>query len=113
MDLETSKMPTIFNYEDSFGSYQVACDEIGAVPMFPDIKTLELKSFEGAMFIDSREQSPLHFKNSEVTKIDIGDYLLQDEYTYTYVDRKSFEDFRSTCQGVLKGFVGRLRGQLP
>ena len=108
LDLETSKMPTIFNYEDSFGSYQEVCDEISVEPMFPDIKNLELKTFEGAMFIDSREQSPLDFKNSEVTKIDIGDYLLQDEYTYTYVDRKSFEDFRSTLSGGFDRFCGEV-----
>lgn len=108
LDLETSKMPTIFNYEDSFGSYQEVCDEISVEPMFPDIKSLELKTFEGAMFIDSREQSPLDFKNSEVTKIDIGDYLLQDEYTYTYVDRKSFEDFRSTLSGGFERFCGEV-----
>ena len=108
LDLETSKMPTIFNYEDSFGSYQAACDEVGIELMFPDIQTLELKEFNGGVFIDSREQSPLKFKISETTKIDIGDYLLQDEYTYTYVDRKSFEDFRATLSGGFDRFCGEI-----
>ena len=48
------------------------------------------------------------FKNSEVTKIDIGDYLLQEEYTYTYVDRKSFEDFRSTMSAGFERFCGEV-----
>tara|TARA_R110000822_G_scaffold110654_6_gene241001 strand:+ start:26845 stop:27669 length:825 start_codon:yes stop_codon:yes gene_type:complete len=99
--LETSNMPTVDNYEKVFGSYEEACKRVGVEPLFPKLTKLEMKEYKGRVFVDSREQNPLSFLNSEVEKIDVGDYLLVDEYDYTYVDRKSFEDFRST---VSSGF---------
>lgn len=107
IDLDTSKMPTIFNYESAFGSYQKACEKVNAEPMFPEINeqvSTWKKDEEVKMFIDTREQDPLYFKNSMKIKIDVGDYLLQEDYAYTYVDRKSFEDFRSTMSSGFERF---------
>ena len=53
----------------------------------PDIK----------IFIDTREQLPLSFNNSDSMKLDFGDYTAAGEhYSYTYVDRKSANDFIGT-----------------
>ena len=44
------------------------------------------------ILIDTREQKPLHFSNSEVLKLDVGDYAVGgDLYDYTFVDMKSYQ----------------------
>jgi ERCC4-type nuclease len=54
------------------------------------------------VLIDTREQKPLHFNNSEFLKLDVGDYAVGgDLYDYTFVDRKSYQDF---CATVTNGY---------
>ena len=45
---------------------------------------------------DTREQEPLFFNNQTIRKLDVGDYAIQDHFDYTFVDRKSEGDFKST-----------------
>jgi hypothetical protein len=100
LELKLSSMPTIDVYQENFGSYSFACKELGVKPMF---KTrLPKKLFESDLsdmniFIDTREQKPLEFSNSTEMKLDVGDYTSSgDDYSYTYVDRKGEQDFKST-----------------
>jgi len=52
------------------------------------------------IFIDTREQKPIKFENSNSMKLDFGDYTAaKNFYDYTYVDRKSEQDFKSTLSG--------------
>ena len=102
LELETSEMPTIDLYKKHFGSYSKACDEIGAEPMFR--RSLPKKFHEDfsevEIFIDTREQQPLSFKNERTLKLDFGDYTASGaNYTKTFVDRKSESDFKSTLVG--------------
>lgn len=99
VELETTEMmPPYKAYVYFFGSFTKACELIGVEPLFRD--DVELPSItlgNPKMLIDTREQQPLEFKNSVVQKLSIGDYTFAGEdYSYTYVDRKSEGDFKST-----------------
>ena len=98
-ELKISGLPSVDFYIKHFGSYSSACEKVGVEPIFfkrlpdefwqilPDIK----------IFIDTREQQPLFFDKSESMKLDFGDYTAAgDDYNYTYIDRKSGNDFIST-----------------
>lgn len=99
LELVVNKLPGIDFYIKHFGSYSEVANLLGIKPMFskkipagffnqtPDMK----------IFIDTREQLPLSFKKSEFMKLDFGDYTAAGEnYSYTYVDRKSANDFIGT-----------------
>ena len=99
LELASAGLPSIDTYKKYFGSYTYACEAVGVKPLlsgqlpkgffndYSDVKIL----------IDTREQQPLSFKNSESYKLDVGDYgVTSKDYDYTYVDRKSFGDFCGT-----------------
>jgi hypothetical protein len=101
LELELLNFPTIEMYRELFGSYSAACEKAGAKPMFN--KSINESFFNSyvpddlTIFIDTREQEPLDFGNSIQMKLDFGDYTTSGEYySYTYVDRKSETDFKST-----------------
>ena len=59
--------------------------------------------------IDTREQKPLSFGESELLKLDFGDYTVGgSDYSYTYIDRKSESDFKSTVSVGLDRFKREL-----
>jgi len=99
LELISAGLPSIDVYKKYFGSYTYACEEIGIKPLLGERLP---KSFfddysETKILIDTREQQPLSFKNSEPYKLDVGDYgAIASDYDYTYVDRKSFGDFCGT-----------------
>ena len=102
LELETSDMPSIDIYKKHFGSYSKVCDEIGVSPMFR--RSLPKKFYEDFsevnIFVDTREQQPLEFKNQRNVKLDFGDYTASGaHYTKTFVDRKSESDFKGTLVG--------------
>ena len=99
LEMEVNNLPPVSEYIRHFGSYSSVAEKLGISPMFskkipkdfwgdiPDIK----------IFIDTREQLPLSFNNSDSMKLDFGDYTAAGEhYSYTYVDRKSANDFIGT-----------------
>jgi hypothetical protein len=112
IELFTSNLPTIQLYKKFFGSYSNACEACGVEPMF---NANLPKSFHSdfrdiKIYVDTREQQPLEFKNSEKLKLDVGDYAVGGEdYNYTYVDRKSFGDFCSTMTVDYKRFRRELQ----
>ncbi len=101
IELKVQSLPTLDVYLENFGSYTAACELCGVKPLFgnrippeffEDIDMSDMK-----VFIDTREQQPLSFGNSENMKLDFGDYTAGGEYyDYTYVDRKSANDLIGT-----------------
>jgi hypothetical protein len=113
LELKTSELPTVELFQKHFGSYTKACELAGVKPMFgsrlPD-EWQNKVSDDVKIFIDTREQQPLEFANSESLKLDFGDYAVgSDHYDYTYVDRKSETDFKSTLS---KNSLERFRAEL-
>lgn len=99
LELISAGLPTIDLYKQYFGSYTHACEACGVKPLLD--KNLPKSFFDNysdtKILIDTREQQPLSFKNSESYKLDVGDYgAISKDYDYTYVDRKSFGDFCGT-----------------
>ena len=113
VELKTSDMPTVDLYQKHFGSYSKACDLIGVKPLFSKRLPGEWQNpvpDDVKIFIDTREQQPLEFDNSESLKLDFGDYAVgSNHYDYTYVDRKSETDFKSTLS---KNSLNRFRAEL-
>ena len=100
VELYTSMLPNIAIYKKFYKSYTFACQEIGAAPMFnakiPDTFWKDDSIKDLTILTDTREQEPLFFQNQLVRKLDVGDYAIQDYFDYTFVDRKSEGDFKST-----------------
>jgi len=100
VELYTSFLPKIFIYKKIFKSYTYACKEIGYEPMFnkkiPDFFWDNSFVENLTILTDTREQEPLYFKQQVVRKLDVGDYAILDHFDYTFVDRKSEQDFKST-----------------
>lgn len=110
-ELYTSELPPLRVYKRIFGSYKTACDLCGVKPMLGANLPKEFhKDYRDVkIFIDTREQQPLKFKNSAPLKLDIGDYCVtRENFQYTYVDRKSFNDFCGTLSTEYKRFVREL-----
>ena len=102
LEVLLNKLPPLELFREHYGSYSAACEEVGVEPLYNKgvIKKFyaPVEEFENiGIFIDTREQQPLKFNNSQEMKLDFGDYTsIGDDYTHTYVDRKSETDFKST-----------------
>ena len=94
VELFFANLPPIKEYKRVFGSYTRACQLAGVSPMFCDKlpKEWSYNFSTKKIFIDTREQKKLIFSNSELMKLDVGDYSVGGEdFKNTFVDRKSFE----------------------
>ena len=112
VELYTCELPPIRFYKHLFGSYKKACEECGVKPMFyanlPEEFHKDCRKTK--IYIDTREQQPLSFINSQSMKLDVGDYAVNgDDFNYTYVDRKSFPDLCNTLSAEYKRFVRELQ----
>ena len=99
LELISAGLPSIDIYKKYFGSYTYACEEFNVKPLLGERLPKEFFNnySDKRILIDTREQQPLSFKNSEPYKLDVGDYCVTaKDYDYTYVDRKSFGDFCGT-----------------
>jgi len=102
LELFFADLPFIQEYKNCFGSYSAAANSCGAKVMFSGKAPLEYNQdfSRRKIFIDSREQQPLRFANSECLKLDIGDYAVGgNDFKNTFVDRKSFDDWCGTLVG--------------
>jgi hypothetical protein len=109
--LQTVGIPDIDMCKEVFGSYSEACKQFGMLPMLsgqlPNKFTTDYSNTP--ILIDTREQKPLYFKNSEFLKLDVGDYAVGgDLYDYTFVDRKSYQDFCATVTNGYGRFIKEL-----
>jgi len=114
IDLELSNLPPLDSYREIFGSYGKVCERIGikpthTKPMISDFFNENFIKREMKILIDTREQKPLSFNASESLKLDFGDYTVGgSDYSYTYIDRKSESDFKSTVSVGLDRFKREL-----
>ena len=109
--LETSGLPDMEICKEIFGSYSATCEKFGMLPMLSGQLPKEFNNdfSKTPILIDTREQQPLSFKNSELLKLDVGDYGVSGElYDYTFVDRKSYQDFGATVTGGYARFIKEL-----
>ncbi len=112
VDLFTSNLPPMELYKEICGSYSATCKACGVEPMFgsnlPASFHIDRRNVK--IYVDTREQQPLTFKVSESLKLDVGDYAVGGgDYSYTYVDRKSFSDFCSTMSQSYNRFARELQ----
>ena len=106
--LKTGDWPTLDVIKKLFGSYNAFCGQIGVVPAYGGNICKEFFEYydDKEIWIDTRESRPLNFKNSYVFKLDFGDYTLPPKnYTYTNVERKSFQDFAATVTNGYDRFI--------
>lgn len=102
LDLLQKQLPPIGIYKKICGSYSAACAQIASEPLYnKQVKKQFFASSEKFsklnIFIDTREKEPLSFPCSQQRKLDFGDYTVGGEdYSYTYIDRKSEGDFLMT-----------------
>lgn len=102
LELKIYKLPSIDVFKYAFQSYSAACKKIGYQPLLG--RPMDKKFYKDSdsfssleILIDTREQQPLKFPKSKSLKLDFGDYTLGgSDYSYTYVDRKAEQDFKST-----------------
>jgi len=109
--LQSAGMPDVDMCKKAFGSYKALCNQFGMLPMLSGQLPNEFKNdySDTPILIDTREQKPLKFKNSESLKLDVGDYAVGGKlYDYTFVDRKSYQDFCATVTNGYGRFVKEL-----
>jgi len=115
LELELRFLPSINIYKKLFNSYTNACVEADTSPFYTQLlpsnffkKSTNFDDIE--ILIDTREQLPLNFKKCRDLKLDFGDYTLGGvDYNYTYVDRKTESDFKSTMTQGLQRFTKELQ----
>jgi len=115
LELELHELPPLNMYKEFFGSYSKACNKLKIKPLF-DKKIMDnfFKEDDSLdlvkILVDTREQRPLKFEKSIPMKLDFGDYAVgAPHYDYTYVDRKSDSDFKSTMTTGFKRFTNELK----
>lgn len=82
--------------------YNGLCEKAGLKPRYNYSASLEKISGPALLFVDTREQNPFEFScRSSVSKLDVGDYSSQNNFTGCFVERKSLEDF---CGTMSQGF---------
>lgn len=110
-DLKLSKLPTVRMYEDLFKTYEAAAKLAGLkVRWGTTLPDLVPAPEDMEIMIDTREQQPLSFPKSVENKLDFGDYAVGGEhYTYTFVDRKSAADLKSTLTSGFERFVREIK----
>lgn len=104
IELELANLPSIDVYKKFFKSYSEFSESLGLKSNFyknlpADFWTKKIPE-DFKIFIDTREQKPIEFNNSQKLKLDFGDYSASSKYyNYTFIDRKSEADFKSTMSG--------------
>jgi len=97
--LRTLECPSILGFDRLFGDYYSLCYQLGFNVVFERWKSHLSYSIdpEEFVYIDTREQNPLSFKNlkTQVTTLDVGDYAFGKETQLynIFIERKSLPDF--------------------
>jgi hypothetical protein len=91
-------LPSIHVFKYFFDSYTHASESVSGKPFLNSRLPKDFtQKVNAKIFIDTREQQPLSFPQSESLKLDLGDYGIENQFfDYTFVDRKSEGDFKST-----------------
>jgi len=106
LELTKRQLPDLDLYKKHFGTYTKACELMGAKPIFYKGMPKEFEQdVDVEVLVDTREQQPLEFPKSQILKLDFGDYTLGgNDFSNTFVDRKSAGDFLSTFGGQVDRF---------
>ena len=106
LELLKRQLPDLDVYKKHFGTYTKACEAMGAKPIFYKGMPKEFyNDVDVEVLVDTREQQPLKFPKSQILKLDFGDYTLGgNNFSNTFVDRKSAGDFLSTFGGQVDRF---------
>lgn len=105
IECRTSLLPTPFMVKSLGFNFNEICEDLGFDVRYDYQQQL---SFEEQtplkVLIDTREQNPLKFKNSVVSKLDFGDYTTTSHYKRVFVERKSLIDLLGTLSGGFERF---------
>lgn len=106
IELLKRQLPDLDVYKKHFGTYTLACEAMGVKPIFYQGMPKQFEEdVDVEVLVDTREQQPLEFPKSQILKLDFGDYTLSGEnFSNTFVDRKSAGDFLSTFGGQVDRF---------
>jgi len=113
VELRSIMSPPIQYFDQLFGSYYLLCKDLKLKHKFivPDqITELEKwKSPEYKIYVDTREQKPLRFKdrNIEIKTLNFGDYAFSSKKATCncYIERKNLSDFIGTISGGYERFI--------
>lgn len=107
VELKSLFTPCLTDYLSIFGGKDKFCKALAenGLLMKLDSDTVDQKTGEFKIFIDTREQNPLPFANSEVKKLIVGDYCPDNNFfSNVFVERKSLYDFAGTMTKGLERF---------
>lgn len=99
-ELKSLFLPSCYGFEKIYGSTEKfeKAMKVHGINLRYDY-SVEPRFQEGLMkvYIDTREQAPLYFDNSEKMKLAVGDYSPSENfYSDVYIDRKSLPDLAGT-----------------
>jgi hypothetical protein len=107
VELKSLFAPNLSDYISMFGgvgNFKSVLDEAG-LQMKLGVENPVQKEGDFKIFIDSREQAALPFKNSEVKKLIVGDYCPSEEFfSGIFAERKSLYDLAGTLTSGLDRF---------
>lgn len=117
VEIRTLLIPPIQYYDKCFGNYYQFCETLGLKNKYsPAVKIIEeekWKNQEYKIFIDTREQKPLKFKDRETETVTLkfGDYSFSSKEATCncYIERKNLSDFIGTLSGGYDRFVNEIK----
>lgn len=113
VELRSIMSPPIQYFDELFGSYYSLCKDLKLKHKFvvPDkiIEAQKWKSPEYKIYVDTREQKPLKFKDRaiEIKTLNFGDYAFSSKEATCncYIERKNLSDFIGTISGGYERFI--------
>jgi hypothetical protein len=110
-ELKSLQLPTIKFIEKFYGegSYN-KLTELAKLSCFRDYGQSTVYQFDKELrfIIDTREQNVLDFPNSQIQKLNYGDYSVEDNRYNTFIERKSLVDFIGTMSKGYERFKNEL-----
>lgn len=107
VELKSLFMPNLLDFISMFSTFPKFCEILNANGLAPKLQTTmpNLKDSEMKIFIDTREQSPLPFANSQIRKLIVGDYAPDESFFCNlFVERKSIFDLAGTLTKGIERF---------
>ena len=117
VELRTLLIPPIQYYNELFGDYYKLCKSLGLKNKYivanDIVEGAEWKKPEYKIFIDTREQKPLKFKNrdTQIMTLKFGDYAFSSKQASCncYIERKNLSDFIGTMSGGYERFINEIK----
>jgi hypothetical protein len=117
VELRTLLIPPIQYYNELFGDYYKLCKSLGLKNKYIVANSIEERSEwkkpEYKIFIDTREQRPLKFKNrdTQIMTLKFGDYAFSSKQASCncYIERKNLSDFIGTMSGGYERFINEIK----